>query len=137
MELFTAMNRINRFYMAQVNEICATRKMTSMQFHILRYIDKAESCTSMAIVKAWNVEKPTVSEHIRRLTDKGWISISQGTDRRVKNLTLTAEGKAVYEEILVEVEAFQRSITSTFTAEDILLFTQFMTTLEQRFLTLE
>ena len=94
MELFTSMNRLNRFYIAQVNEICTTRKMTSMQFQILRYIFRYGSCTSMDIVKAWKVEKPTVSEHIRRLHDKEWVAITQGADKRVKNLALTHAGEA-------------------------------------------
>ena len=137
MELFTSMNRLNRFYIAQVNEICTTRKMTSMQFHILRYILRYGSCTSMDIVKAWKVEKPTVSEHIRRLHDKEWIAITQGADKRVKNLALTAAGQAVYEDILVEVEALQQRVTESFTAEEVELFTTFMLRLEQGLLALD
>lgn len=137
MELFTSMNRLNRFYIAQVNEICTTRKMTSMQFHILRYIFRYGSCTSMDIVKAWKVEKPTVSEHIRRLHDKEWIAITQGADKRVKNLALTASGQAVYEEILVEVKALQQQVTSSFTEEEVALFTTFMLRLEEQLLALD
>lgn len=137
MELFTSMNRLNRFYIAQVNEICTTRKMTSMQFHILRYIFRYGSCTSMDIVKAWKVEKPTVSEHIRRLHDKEWIAITQGADKRVKNLALTPSGQAVYEEILVEVEALQEQVTASFTKEEVALFTSFMLRLEEQLLALD
>lgn len=137
MELFTSMNRLNRFYIAQVNEICTPRKMTSMQFHILRYIFRYENCTSMDIVKAWKVEKPTVSEHIRRLHDKDWIAISQGVDKRVKNLSLTPAGHAVHEEILKEVKEMQKQVTASFTDEEIELFTGFMVRLEEEMLALD
>ncbi|MEE1130196.1 MAG: MarR family transcriptional regulator [Caryophanon sp.] len=137
MELFTSMNRLNRFYVAQVNEICTTRKMTSMQFQILRYIFRYGSCTSMDIVKAWKVEKPTVSEHIRRLHDKEWIAITQGADKRVKNLALTHAGESVYEEILVEVEALHQKVTANFTEEEVAIFTRFMLHLEDELLSLD
>lgn len=137
MELFTSMNRLNRFYTVQVNEICATRKMTSMQFLMLRYIHQSKSCTSMDIVKAWNVEKPTVSEHIRRLHDKGWVAITQGADRRVKNLSLTTEGIAVYEDIIIEVERLQQEVTAIFTEDELDVFTRFVAKLEQQFLSYE
>jgi len=73
--------------------------VTSDQHYMLRYINNAEVCTSTELAETFNVNKSAITAIINRLWEKGLIQRNRDEkDRRVVYLTLTEEGKNLFNE---------------------------------------
>ena len=87
---------ISQFY----NEHLAPLSLRVTQFSILRALDLLGSTTAAHLREALVLEQATVSRALKPLIRDGYINVMPGADGREKQLSLSKEGKALYEEAL-------------------------------------
>lgn len=63
------------------------------QFALLMTLEHKGPCTQAALGQHHALDKTTVSRNVRWLERQGWIRSAPGTDRRARELQLTAEGR--------------------------------------------
>ncbi len=96
---------IHRFFRQQLDQRLREQELTGVQFGVLGALNRMES-SGMAEVnqrdleKASHVTHPTMTEIIKRLERKGFISCRQSAvDRRSKVISSTDKAKALRQEI--------------------------------------
>jgi DNA-binding MarR family transcriptional regulator len=73
-------------------------ELTNEQHYLLRYIFQRERCTTTELAEAFSVQKSAITAIINRLVEKNIIARTQDVaDRRVIYLTLTEQGKILFE----------------------------------------
>jgi DNA-binding MarR family transcriptional regulator len=65
------------------------------QFALLMMLDKAPDKGQAAVCRALGMDKTTLSRNLKVLRSRGWVVSEVGEDARQRNLSLTAEGRAV------------------------------------------
>lgn len=63
------------------------------QFGILSHISKAEATTMTHLAEAMAADRTTLTRNIQLLQRDGLVEIARGEDRRVRQITLTEEGR--------------------------------------------
>jgi len=63
------------------------------QFALLMTIDRVGPCNQSALVERHALDKTTVSRNLKWLERQGWVRSSVGTNRRERELALTAKGR--------------------------------------------
>ncbi|RDI41381.1 MarR family winged helix-turn-helix transcriptional regulator [Falsibacillus pallidus] len=103
--------------------------LTNDQHYILRYIVKKEVCTSTELAEVFEVKKSAITAMINRMTEKGLIQRERDEkDRRVIYLTLSKEGKALFDETEARIHKLVASLIKKFDQEEI---EQFIKTYEK------
>lgn len=103
--------------------------LTNDQHFILRYICKKGSCTSSELAEEFGVHKSAITAIVNRMWEKGFIKRTRDDqDRRVVYLTLTAEGRELYEKTADRIYRLVESFIKQFEHEEI---RQFMKTYEK------
>jgi DNA-binding MarR family transcriptional regulator len=77
-------------------EVAKREKLSPIQMQIIVYIrnTRAELCTVSSLALEFNLTKPTVSDAVKSLTEKGLVRKNPGKmDRRSYTLELTAAGR--------------------------------------------
>ncbi len=104
-------------------------ELTNDQQYILRYINKAGSCTSTELAEHFDVKKSATTAIINRMWEKGFIKRTRDEkDRRVVYLTLTDKGNEFYEQAEKRIYKLVESFIKQFSQEEI---SQFMHTYEK------
>lgn len=94
--------------------------LTNDQHYILRYIYKNGKATTTGLAEAFSVQKSAITAIINRLVDKNLIMRTYDeTDRRFIFLTLTEEGKVLYEKTEEKIYNLVRSIITQFDPNEI------------------
>ncbi|QYK41917.1 MAG: winged helix-turn-helix transcriptional regulator [Paracoccaceae bacterium] len=71
--------------------------MTRPQWRVLAHVGRSGGMTARDICRASQMEKTMVSRAVAALESRGWLIRARAeSDRRAENLTLTAEGRAVF-----------------------------------------
>jgi MarR family transcriptional regulator, transcriptional regulator for hemolysin len=70
--------------------------LTLSQWKVIDFIEKAGTCTLVAISRHFLIEKPFVTRTVNRLEEKGLVEQIDGKDKREKRIRLTGSGKEVY-----------------------------------------
>ncbi|WP_433744366.1 MarR family winged helix-turn-helix transcriptional regulator [Falsibacillus pallidus] len=103
--------------------------LTNDQHYILRYIVKKEVCTSTELAEVFEVKKSAITAMINRMTEKGLIQRDRDEkDRRVIYLTLSKEGKSLFDETEARIHKLVASLIKKFEQEEI---EQFIKTYEK------
>jgi len=96
-KILFAVERLGDVLAGQLWNIAKTRKLTPLQIKILLFLDGHNDerfCNVSALAKEFQLAKPTISETIRLLHDKGLIQkFKDPNDGRAYNIRLTNEGK--------------------------------------------
>jgi DNA-binding MarR family transcriptional regulator len=66
---------------------------------ILFMIGKKKGINQKSIADALVLDQSTMSRDLKKLVNKGWVSISKGSDPRQSELSLTKEGCLLLEEV--------------------------------------
>ncbi|MEH6473815.1 MAG: MarR family transcriptional regulator [Halopseudomonas sp.] len=91
-------NRISNAFFA---ELQSTLNLSVAEWRIILTLANRPNATAMEISTRWAMEKMTVSRAIRHLEELGWIQRHvKADDRRSYDLTLTAEGLKIYDQVL-------------------------------------
>lgn len=94
--------------------------LTNDQHYILRYIHQANKCTSSELADAFEVNKSAITAIINRMVDRGLILRTRDeNDRRVVYLTLTDDGRELFEQAQEKVRLLVESIITQFEETEI------------------
>jgi MarR family transcriptional regulator, temperature-dependent positive regulator of motility len=87
--------------------------LSRADFVVLYSLALMDGITASEIAASTAFPKNTLSRAVNRLTKRGLINRSAGAaDRRQQNLTLTATGRAIYDEALPRFEALENEMLS-------------------------
>lgn len=103
-------NRISRaFY----SEIEARFGVSLPEWRVLMTLARYPELTAVEITTRWSMDKMTISRAIRRLEEAGRVRRARHPgDRRSFTVSLTEDGKALYERVLPAANARYRAIVS-------------------------
>ncbi|AWI13528.1 MarR family transcriptional regulator [Caldifermentibacillus hisashii] len=94
--------------------------LTNDQHYLLRYIYRQKRCTPTELAAAFSVQKSAITAIINRLVEKNLIKRTQDVDdRRVIYLTLTDQGKILYEKTEAKIFKLVESIITKFDQQEI------------------
>ncbi|RLQ96634.1 MarR family winged helix-turn-helix transcriptional regulator [Falsibacillus albus] len=103
--------------------------LTNDQHYILRYIEKKEVCTSTELAEVFEVKKSAITAIINRMWEKGLIQRNRDEkDRRVIYLTLSDEGKELFEKTETRIHKLVEHLIKQFDQHEI---EQFIRTYEK------
>lgn len=103
--------------------------LTHDQHYILRYINRAESCTSTELADVFEVKKSAITAIISRLWEKGFIQRTRDeNDRRVVYLTLTETGNEFFQKTEEKIQQLVEQFITRFEPTEI---EQFIETYEK------
>jgi DNA-binding MarR family transcriptional regulator len=95
-------------------------EITNDQHYILRYIFQNGECTSSELAEVFVVNKSAITAIINRMVDRALIQRRRDeNDRRVVYLSLTYEGKMLYENMQEKVGLMVESIITQFEETEI------------------
>jgi DNA-binding MarR family transcriptional regulator len=118
-EFFEAYMAIYRPYINRANSVLSTYKLYSSQWLILKDIEKNGTTTSVDVSRRRGIEKPTATKVIKHLLELGLIQSHQGEDRRIKYLTMTEEGKRLYDEVSDKMNQMQQEVLKDFEIDEV------------------
>ena len=94
------LRRADRVVSQLYNEYLAPVGLRVTQFTILRTLALTGTTTASQIRTALVMDQTTVSRALKPLIRDGYITVGEGATRREKALTLSAQGKKLYEKAL-------------------------------------
>jgi len=92
------------------NEYLAPLDIRVTQFSILKALHIMGSTTALQIQEALVMEQATVSRALKPLIRDGYIAVEEGENKREKALSLSPQGKKLYQQALVPWKAAQKKL---------------------------
>jgi DNA-binding MarR family transcriptional regulator len=87
------------------------------QFTLLVAIYLAESITITRLAQELFTDQTTLTRNLKVLEKRGWVAIEPGDDRRVRLVSLTAEGRTVLAQALPLWQQAQTEVMQHFASE--------------------
>lgn len=95
-------------------------ELTNDQHYILRYVYQAGECTSTELAEAFEVNKSAITAIINRMVERQLIERARdSSDRRVVYLTVSKEGKELFEKTEEKIRTLVESFITRFKMEEI------------------
>ncbi|MBA9027947.1 MarR family winged helix-turn-helix transcriptional regulator [Peribacillus huizhouensis] len=88
--------QIYRLFTKKLNEQLLQYGLFHSQWSIVYFLKTKGPTTLVEIGEYLNVEKPTITRTVQRLSEGGFIEQVPGKDRREKRIQLTEAGEEVY-----------------------------------------
>jgi MarR family transcriptional regulator for hemolysin len=104
-----ALRRADRVVSQLYNEHLAPLGLRVTQFSILRALDIMGNTTASQVQEMLVMDQTTVSRALKPLIRDGYISVAEGATKREKSLSLSTEGKKLYQRALVPWNEAQKS----------------------------
>ncbi len=99
--------------------------LTNDQHYILRYVYQKSVCTSSELADVFDVNKSAITAMINRMVERQLIERTRDeNDRRVVYLTVTTEGKQLFEKTEEKIHSLVESIVNQFDTDEIRHFIQ-------------
>ena len=87
---------------------------------VLVHLNRCEKVSVREIHNCVNLEKSRVSRAVSRLEDAGFVSkVSDESDGRLVEISLSEQGRSVLEEILPAARDIEQRVTSLLTSEEL------------------
>ncbi|MFN3834356.1 MAG: MarR family winged helix-turn-helix transcriptional regulator [Glycocaulis sp.] len=103
------------------------------EWRVIAVLGGGEAITAQAICEATAMDKVTVSRALRALADRALVQRrTSPTDKRAALVSLTAEGRAIYEEIAPLALEWERSLLEGFTPDEADQLSRLLERLEKR-----
>ncbi|QUW22614.1 winged helix DNA-binding protein [Sporosarcina sp. Marseille-Q4063] len=120
-QLFYAYSALYRPYFNQLNAQLAPFNLTSSQWAILHFIllEGAHTISDVSIYH--NVERPTITKMVQRLTELDYVEAQPGEDKRTRFIRLSENGQAVCEQVQERLSAYQSYLLEEIPEADQLL----------------
>jgi DNA-binding MarR family transcriptional regulator len=83
-----AARMVTQFYGAELGG-----RLEIPQFGLLSMLDGRPGCPQVALARALNLDKTTLSRNLKLMEKNGWIARAKSDDLRERGFHLTAEGK--------------------------------------------
>ena len=93
-----ALRRADRVASQLYNEHLMPLGIRITQFSVLRALDVQGTTTASQIQDLLVMDQTTVSRALKPLVRDGYISVAEGATKREKSLSLTTEGKKLYQQ---------------------------------------
>lgn len=117
-QLFYEYRVLYRPYVNQLNVLLSSYNLTSPQWMVMYFIYHEGAQTISDIALYQNVEKPTTTKMVQKLTELGYVEIRSGNDKRVKIVQLSENGQEVYKEVREKIDQFQEYLLEDVSDED-------------------
>ncbi|TDQ37436.1 MarR family winged helix-turn-helix transcriptional regulator [Aureibacillus halotolerans] len=111
--------RLSRVYnqnIRETNQHLLRWKMTATQFDMLAQIGAHEPISQQKLAEKLFVTKGNVAQQIRKLEDLGWIV--RTSIGKTKSITLTAQGKSLFQDVVPKQETFQEEQFANLTRDE-------------------
>ncbi|WP_172368941.1 MarR family winged helix-turn-helix transcriptional regulator [Sporosarcina jiandibaonis] len=106
-QLFYAYSALYRPYLNQINAQLAPFSLTSSQWAIMHFILRNGAQTISDISTYINVERPTITKMVQRLTELDYVEAQPGIDKRTRFIRLSENGQTVCEQVQEKLSAYQ------------------------------
>ncbi|TVT27061.1 MarR family transcriptional regulator [Salinicoccus cyprini] len=116
---FDVYMEIYRPYINRANRILSAYDLYSSQWLILKDIEKHGKTSAVDVSRRRGIEKPTATKVIKHLLELGIIESNPGEDRRIKHLTMTGSGEALFKEVRAKMNELQREVLGDFDHEEL------------------
>ncbi len=112
--------------------------ITIPEWRVLAVVAQAQSLAARDVVKRTPMDKMTVSRAVASLEAKNIVErATSDADRRVSMLSLSVEGRALFDRIAALALAFEDDLVATLEPEEAALFRSVLEKLERRTLDME
>lgn len=111
----------SRFLSNEVNNTLNQHGLYASQWSVLYCIQLHEEMTLTQIWKYLNVEAPTITRTVTRLSELGWVEIHPGKDRREKSVRLTEQALKDFPAIKASMIEFEDRMVSNLSSEEEIL----------------
>jgi MarR family transcriptional regulator for hemolysin len=116
-----------RILKQRTNEALSQFGITSIEWALLGLLADHENMNMRDVAAELGVEAPYVTEMVKRLNDKDFITLTRDTvDTRVKNLSLTKEGATFVKETELVVRNAMRHMAHGLGVSDLLGYINFL-----------
>ncbi|MEH6949527.1 MarR family winged helix-turn-helix transcriptional regulator [Bacillus sp. JJ634] len=105
-DFFNSYSLVHRPLTNYTNHILEKHGLSSSYWRLLRVLENGESKSFRDITDALKIEKPSVTNIIKKLSDLEIVEIHSGQDKRVKMVKLTPYGKDKMAEIRNSLNPF-------------------------------
>ncbi|MDN5569270.1 MAG: MarR family transcriptional regulator [Paracoccus sp. (in: a-proteobacteria)] len=96
-----------------------SHKLTREEWRLLFLLDDAGTLDSLLLSQRTTLDKVQISRAATRLQDKGLITREiRGADRRLRDYTITPDGRTLFRHAFAEVAARARQILDAMPADD-------------------
>ncbi|MEH6557338.1 MAG: MarR family winged helix-turn-helix transcriptional regulator [Oceanicoccus sp.] len=92
------------------NEHLAPLGLRVTQFSILKALHLMGTTTALQVQEVLVMEQATVSRALKPLVRDGYIAVNEGVNKREKALSLTPQGKALYQQALAPWNEAQKAL---------------------------
>lgn len=112
-----------RFLTQEVNHTLKKFNLYASQWSVLYCIQQHKEMTLTQIWRYLNVEAPTITRTVNRLSELGWIEICSGKDKREKIVKLSEQALQQFPAIKEAMMEFEdRMVAVLSKEEEVLLF---------------
>lgn len=108
-----------RPYIHKRNAYLAKYQLYSAQWSVMELLAKKGAITSVEIAQQQAVEKPTVTNMVKKLIELGYAEAEPGKDKREKKIRLTSAGHTIYREAKSDIDRLHREALQGVDEEEI------------------
>lgn len=110
----------------RLNVLLNKHNLHRAQWTVLYYLYNYGNATLVEISHYQGVEKPTITRTFASLEEMGYVEQVAGRDKREKRMQLTERGIAVYEEVRVTIDQFEKEILKDISESELIDFIRVM-----------
>ncbi len=104
--------------------------MLRTEWRVLFHLGRYGRLSAKQICERANIHKTKVSRAVAALEDKRYLTRAPAADdRRREDLDLTAQGRAVFRDLLAEAERFDTALLAGFSETEVALLRRFLTSI--------
>ncbi len=93
--------------------------LTIWEWRVIAVLGEGASLTAQAVCEATAMDKVSVSRAIRALDERGLVTrIRNAQDRRASDISLTAEGRAIYADVAPLALDYEQKLLAAFSDEE-------------------
>ena len=119
LEFFNAYSLVYRPLTNHTNRIFEKHDLSGSYWRVLRILEGSESKKFGEITDALKIEKPALTNIIKKLAAIGFVEIQQGRDKREKIVMLTTLGNEKISAIRQELNPFLENAVKGLTQEQL------------------
>jgi DNA-binding MarR family transcriptional regulator len=114
--------RLHQIHLALFAEECAAFNVTPVQYSIMTVAAAQPGLEQGRLGHEVGVDRTTLANVVARLEERGLLRRTQGEDRRLKHVILTAQGRALLEEMAEPARRAHARTVEALTVEDRAVF---------------
>lgn len=114
-----SVKRLYRLMEQHFNDVLRPYGVAQSQWYLLYYLSQVTCATQKELQTAFGVEAASITALVNVLENKHWIARAQSSaDRRVKEITLTPEGKLLWQTLPDPIAAVRERMLDGVSPQD-------------------